>query len=1073
MGETQYVLSEVLVQKNKSRILLTLKDLGTVFARWEQRFPTKILTPEQQDAVQQMFPEHRVTSFDRVPRYNIAQMTAPTNLPDTLKKTDPEKKEFFDRHLVKGHFTAPTRWRYSVPWKVADVDDNLVAILEHARSGNDALCQTVTRVSRVLANSDYAKKKRIRNFDEYVATHWDKVCTTLGLDREYEIVATLKQHLADDVRSSYADATVECNLATRTLDIILSDPSPIRPQRCLTADEILNSKVYVLDIEKPLFSTDAEELSWFQGVLLDQGKAVKKEIKTLRDTGLKTYNDWAVTQFATPHDIVASATADITNKVNNKTVDVLIAYNAPYDLENTREAGDFDVGERQSEPKVQVPIPFFRKDVVHGRLVLDPFAAARIRYRHLPNRKFGLVLAESLGIEDAKLVNYDQLQQLEKTAIDGNPDHLSPDTIRIVAKEHQIKETDVRTHPQLKHLCAQVELRYGAADVDNLVAMFQSPWFRTMLEDASWMSDQFGIDISRLLHSPKTINDAQERVYWEFVGTYRDVVYLKTKQMIQLQHKGREATLDTIIAKLIEKSDSGLHENVAKVALPLGDWLAQHVAGENPENTQRRFTDVHKLRDYATAHRNDNLRYFTLMSYLTSLADYIIIDYGLYQRAKNDQDKLFKAYNLTPDDFERVYDRIKRDFTPLTAKLMELNIPTAAFMGTYQRFAQQLQKESEHGLRHLHRGTLTDAGIIRHADSILDFCDRYNVTATTFAELCKIKATQKSPFAKPLTQAQLDTNPDPCNTQFMMNHKLDTPAVQELLKAYALVQKRKNRLAGQYNAPVALIDQTLGSKIAAIQGFCETHGLDIIHAQSGYLYVTGKNIEALAQPDSPLILVDTLPRAYVTVNPALPGKRDRDDLETKIFYKKHGYYEGIKVTDRPSYNLTLFEMECYTPIIQYILDNDEDAAIAHAKEKLSILRDMVEEKCAEIKGLTETLPREHIDEGHYEHLLTLPKEQFLWFAKRTNRYRGWEHGEKIQFVTDKRFASGELKTENGRTYFETPSRKGSDELRKVYVMPIAQFHPDVAKFYDHVKNRVADLLRPLIGIDASFALTKK
>jgi hypothetical protein len=124
-----------------------------------------------------------------------------------------------------------------------------------------------------------------------------------------------------------------------------------------------------------------------------------------------------------------------------------------------------------------------------------------------------------------------------------------------------------------------------------------------------------------------------------------------------------------------------------------------------------------------------------------------------------------------------------------------------------------------------------------------------------------------------------------------------------------------------------------------------------------------------------------------------------------------------------------------------------------------------------------TIGEEHIDTANYGALLNLPNEQFVWHAKKSNRYRAFEDGQRIQFVTDKKHAVRweerkaiplDIKTENSRQYFEW-TRNGSDKPQKIYVMQIEDLKPDIARFYDHVKNKVADLIRPLTGLENSFA----
>ncbi len=1062
------ILSEVLIKNN--RLLLTLKDLGSVYVHWQHPFASNILSPQEREHVKTAFSDYAPQPFDRIPKFNILQITGPVDLADRL---NPEHKTLFDDHFVTGHYTPVARWRVGVPWWAADVDPRVLEILEHKRHHDAALTYELEQLTTALQHSDRAKKRGITRFEDYIATHWDKLASVLDettVTRAHQLVDEHQHTLEQLVSKNFPAAAVERNLTDKAFDIILDSHEYIKPTRSLTAEEILhNSKLYIFDIEKPLFETPEEEVSWIASVIVDKGTIVRKSIKTLRDPGITRHHDWLVERYASEGALVDAVRREIiTPDDRNKTIDAIIAYNAPYDIEHTEEAGDFLIGERESDPKVEVALDFFRKLKIHGRLILDPLPPARIRFRHLPNRKFELILAESLGIHSSKLVNYDQLAQLERVAKDNNAQHLSSNTITLIAREYGLQQEQVRSLPDLDKLCAQLELRYVAADVDNLHKLLFSDWFKEAITDATWLSNTYKVELSRILHSTKTINDAQERNYFSFVGTHRDIIYQKFKKMIQLQQQGRQRVYDRISTWLCAHSERGIHENVHKVYLPIGLWFAPHVAG-GP--TQARFPEITKLVDYAHDHRANKHRYFTLVQYLNALADYILVDFGLYAKTRSEFEQTLKQHGMTPAEFRLFHNQLSTD-SPLEHKLKERTIPPVAFQRVYAHFSDVMQHESEWGYKHLVRGTLTECGVAKHADDrIIDFCSTYNVTAVQFAELLKLKAHDRKQFSQQKLEQRLDAHP------ILEKHHLSFEQLKKLLDLAAKLDKRENKIAGQYNTTVTAIRETLNEKLDEVKRFCETNHSTIIHAQGGFLYLAGGNAAALQHPDAPVIVVDEIPKAYVAINPVDVGRRMLEsEHDHKIYYPTHNYFEGIKVTDRPTTTLTQFEMRCYAPLLELILDGEHEEALHHANTCLDQLRESLTAKQAEVTMFQDLLPRQHVDTDTYEAHLTIPKRDLVWYAKKPQQYRGFEHGQLTRFVVDASHAEGrELQTDEatGRTYFVEPARKNSEKERIVYVMPLEHFQPDIAQYYERIKNRVRDLIEPITGFHESFDFVKK
>jgi hypothetical protein len=1034
VGET--VISEVLIRNN--RLLRTLKDIGTFYQEWTHNFPSKTLKPEQREQLMELFKDYNAKAFDRIMQFNIMQIQGPTNLPDLLEG---EQALQFKKHFVTGHYIPQARWKTQTPWTVAETDERLIQILKEKQEADEMLRQEMQKEAERLKSSS----NRIKNHEAYVQTHW----------KGNEATEHARQNLEQKLNALLSEGVVETNTKDKAYDIILKN-NYVKPVRSLTAEEILNSRLYIIDIEKPLFNTPEEEVSWVATILLDKGKPVKKTIRTLRNPGTKRLNDWDIELYKSESEMVDAIRTEITAPINGKTVDAIAAYNAPYDIEHTEEAGDFEIGERESDPKVEVAVDFFRKLKVHGKLVLDPLRQARVRFRHLPNRKFELVLAEAQNILSSKLVNYEQLALLERTSKYNDTSILTPHLKDLVTKEAGTITPEN---------CALTAAKYVAGDVDHLQQMLQSQWYKDHLADCVKISETYHVELSRIMHSVKTINDAQERCYFDFVGTYRDVVYKKFKKMIRLQQEGRSYLMDRLAYHLCQQSRAGAHKNVYKVSLPVGMWLAEHVAGINPNNPQQRFTDVLKLRDYALQFRNDKPRYAAINQYLDSLADYLMIDFGLLEKAKSEFNTKLAEAGIEYRAFEEAYKEIKTGLNPLPQFLGK--IPPAEFWQQYRLFKAKLQKESEWGPTHLRKGTLTAKGVLKHADEQLkSFWQKYNINAEQFTEMLRAAREEHQAIhsARELPETTLETHLGPKARKLMADFETSTSTMNELVHLRSRIEKRERKMFGQYNVKAFAVKKTLLDRISEVHKFANNNSYRSIHAQAGFIYLQGTDPNPLSSPDAPVILADTIPAAYVSINPSDPRPRKfSQELKHKIFYPKHNYYEGIKVTDRPSNLMTMLEMRCYAPLVELVMKQDFEGALEHANSALDELRNILkakEEDAAAWKNIV--VDEKLVDRETYDPFLTIKKEDLVWHSKKNDRYKAYEHGQLIHFVTDEKRATGEIH-EGRRRYFEEPVRKGSERTRTVYIMQISDLHPDVEMMYKRMQDRIRDFIEPITG----------
>lgn len=512
---------------------------------------------------------------------------------------------------------------------------------------------------------------------------------------------------------------------------------------------------------------------------------------------------------------------------------------------------------------------------------------------------------------------------------------------------------------------------------------------------------------------------------------------------------------------LAPRSTEGLHDKVYKVALPVGVWLAEFVAGINPENNQRRFPQAldfyfQRMRDM----RHDKLRYYTLEQYLEAFAVYLISDFGLYQKNKKSIEKILSRVDI---DLQEFWEAVKEQQpSSVLRTLATHSIPVDDFIKMYENYAEILKEDSTGGFGalNLRKGYLKEDTIRRHPDGAADFCIQYNLTAGQLASLFRDVAKEGGIYALRKSEPLRDPEALPAVSgleQLSANHR------KKLVDLMKSILWHKQSFLGKYNVSVERIEQALQTRVAEIAGFCQTYGFTIIHAQSTFMYFLGGTAEALKHPDASVILVDEIPRTYVAINAADKRKRARcKNLEHKIYYRKHNYYEGIKVTDRPTYLYTLHEMQCYAPLVDLLLDGKNDEAVAYAKKCLEELRTMIEPIGTNSSG---------------QEALNIPKHHFVWHSKSTDCYRAFEHGEKITFVTqppdDKKIVL-QVDELTGRKYFVPPSDNEAQEVgepagehfgkepARIYIVPVEDLQLDMETYYNHVESRICDLVPPII-----------
>ena len=373
-----------------------------------------------------------------------------------------------------------------------------------------------------------------------------------------------------------------------------------------SAAELRSEPMLLLDIEKPLFGTPEEEISWTAVLRYQAGETSQKSIYTLYNL-LQPVNGYhlkpcpdesALVEAVAEHSRTAGAT-------------ILVVYNAPYDTIQLREAGNFELGEFNAEPKKVATTPFFERIGVQGLDILDLLRWARIQYGYLPNQKLVSIGKHVLGEEEfSKEISYEEQAELERICKGMDPTTASP------AVQQKLPG---RTAPE-------VIASYVGGDVEVLVKLLDSVPFQHALEDAAFIGDLFHIDPFLLLHDAKRIQDYLERKFFDHTGTFADAVFPRYQVFMEYEQRVKER-LKVIVGKHFPSEEMGIQNKVTKLFLPLGRALRSDLAWFFPE--------IKEFYNYVDAQQSP-LRQFFLSQYEDALAEWMWVEYAsfLYERDK-------------------------------------------------------------------------------------------------------------------------------------------------------------------------------------------------------------------------------------------------------------------------------------------------------------------------------------------------------------------------------------------------------------------------------------------------------
>ncbi len=525
------------------RLRLNFGDVGEVFLNYHHVFPTRahLSLNRSQIAETALKWNKKTQNLKYWPLYGgqILQVSASKSLAKELPEA-----------FIKGHYLEQARWRIAAPFSQVTIGDQLAEVLEKKLEVDSLFTHYAQRIREENASRSSAYQNQRANLI------WKEVARSIlpFSPEKKKQLSTLEEEAINRIKERLSNFPVlkGVNYAygTGRLDIILDKQHHqyqfLKFGSCALAEQKDVVSICYMDIEEPFFDTPEEEISWICQRFV-KGKERQNEVYTIRKTTpLRENSGTQIFNYPSERDCLAA----VTEEINSRNPHFLIAYNAPFDLIEIREAEEegFPIGARESGPKKEVSKDLFLRVAVAGRQVLDLLRFSRFAYPFLPNHRLGTV-TKFLGLDFTKSLNYAQLAAEERKAVSG--DLSAADKIAsyvggdVAVMEEMMKKTDL-------------------LEVVSLVCRF------------------FSIEPYKAVYSPEAVDDWLKRYYFKQVGTYETDTRFFSKEN-QEKHKDRKTIAQKIKQEIMLPGGNkpGLYRGVSYVYLPWADHLKEIFAGKD------------------------------------------------------------------------------------------------------------------------------------------------------------------------------------------------------------------------------------------------------------------------------------------------------------------------------------------------------------------------------------------------------------------------------------------------------------------------------------------------------------
>ncbi len=432
---------------------------------------------------------------------------------------------------------------------------------------------------------------------------------------------------------------------------------PFFPSTAPTREEIMELRWAFFDIEKPLYEQGGQ-ISFFG---IQKGKDAETTVLSL-------YDGMGRQGIDTEEKLIAEAAALL------KDTDVLCAYNIGYDAIEARNAGDFEIGLDNEEPKIKVAQQFMRRIGVKGKLVVDPFRWAKIAYGHLPNQKMATVAQHVLGSSHGKELGYAQLAELE-LIIQGKA---SPDKTMHLFDKRSIGDDRKK---EAYNLIAS----YLKKDVKTLERMVLSDAFQEYLALALRVSSVFRLELPRVMHAPTAMREVHQRDYYLAMGTY-----LRSGARAREKEKEAKEELRNYFTHRLGKhpAKKGCHKDVQKAYVSIGMLVAPLFENAFPEAKLLLQEDFQEKNTAIEPGKNTLHGKHVYAQYLDALFQPAILGAVAYHMNREELLQLLKKENVDPKEFYETYRKSPIDIAAAHfdayEKMKRLNSSRYRYEATYQ-----------------------------------------------------------------------------------------------------------------------------------------------------------------------------------------------------------------------------------------------------------------------------------------------------------------------------------------------------------------------------------------------------
>ncbi len=887
---------------------------------------------------------------NEVPLISYNNEYSPGNVTNLLSN---EQKKFVDKAVVglddkiseklifESSIKIPTfyssfiRQNFGEPGDIVEIDERYFQVLKEKKE-IEVEIETLERSIRNLFSESKTKGTAHLNklhgaFEKYVGDNFDEIKEVLESGKQTKALKDFwneRKQIADKIFT--LDKKIEQinpgNLAIFNnrnndkkssskdycLDSVIASSDFIKSKRKMTGEELKAQKWIFIDIEKPKYDDPDEAISWVSLVYYENGKVVKKETHTIRDTGLTKKGDREILSYVKHGDQYKNY-EDMIKELNKRITDfnplVFSSYNLRYDAIETRDAanGAFGIGVENEEPRIKVSTKFFERIGIRGRLTYDMLRHAQMFLPHLPNKKLNLVAKYILGDEAfGKIINYDQQRELENITMYGSIKNRSKEVLKLIEKEAGIKLKEMSTK-QIKMYSARVIEEYVSGDTDVLPKLLDSKWGIESFDLITKVCKLLDLSIEQFV-TYGNLNKFHKKNYYEKVGIPYDWVYPLFNNSLLKINNNAAIRLKNLKNRLIkQKNKPGLHKNVYHVYVPLSsDFLDIYDLRENSKQ---------KLEDFPREFKTPIEKYFYSKVIEGILKD-TTIDFMEVRKAWNNYRKDSLTKIVSTNGFDRVYKKIinKVEEGRLTHIPQGVGLSEAELNSDVKDFNKLKNK----GMRN----KVLEA-YIKYSDcfddlEVLRFMKEADASLESMGMAVKLAMRKQNSktlvsLSKKVKKFYGKLLKDPHDYENLFER--DFKEINEFLDPEQIGNNTRsfsNKLTGSFEKT---------------ETFLKQNGFDVIYKNGHYLYLTGKDVDALKSMDAPVVLVDEIDSVYID---------GATQSSQKIYYDKFGYWHGIKIKDHPDNNVSFYEMELFGGFLKDIKQADDTLEGFEKQKKVAL-----------------------------------------------------------------------------------------------------------------------------------------